>query len=262
MKQPVILVTNDDGYFAEGIAVLRQALQSLGRVVAIAPHEDCSGASHKISVHTPLRLREVGGDFFTINGTPSDCVHIGIHGLLDGEKPDLIVSGINHGPNLGEDTTYSGTVSAAYEGVVQGIPAMAVSVGRNREGIYPFSRARDLVQNIARSLLEGNVILRDCLWNINVPPHEELKGLKVVRLDKRSFQSSVLKREDPRGKPYYWMGPYYPKFDNSHDTDYAAFRAGYVTMTPMKVEMTHHEVLQRYPSSNPFEDLLPGVETP
>jgi 5'-nucleotidase len=261
MKPPTILITNDDGYFAEGLLHLRQALTPLGRVITVAPHEDCSGASHKISVHTPLRLREVEEDTYTINGTPADCIHIAIHGLLDGIPPDLIVSGINHGPNLGEDTTYSGTVAAAYEGFIQGIPALAVSAGRNREGVYPFDRCRHLIHNIAGSLLNGNKILRDSLWNINVPPHDEIKGLEVVRLDKRSFQSSIVERMDPRGKPYFWMGPYYPKFDKARETDYAAFRAGYITMTPLKVEMTHFDVLNQYPAANPLADLLKEADS-
>ena len=248
MSRPVILIANDDGYFADGIRHLLEALSPLGRVISVAPDTDCSGVSHKISIHSALRIRQVGEDAYAINGTPADCIHLGVFGILDGVKPDLVVSGINHGPNLGEDTAYSGTVAAAYEANVQGMPAFAISTGKSKQDDgFHFETAATVAYRLARAhFQEENDFLKRALWNINVPPHADPDSVRVVKLDKRSFQSSVVKREDPRGVPYYWMGPYYPKFDNLEHTDFAAYREGFISMTPLKVEMTHHDVLNDF----------------
>lgn len=246
MEKPTILITNDDGYFADGLAALRQALEPLGQVVVVAPDSDCSGVSHKLSLNTAMRLHQREPNVFVVKGTPVDCVHLAIHGVFEGKLPDLLVSGINHGPNLGEDTAYSGTVSAAYEGQVQHIPSMAISVGNHSDTAFDFTEAAKVAHTLAnRFLNEGDPFLKQAIWNVNVPCGKP-KGVRVVPLDKRSFKSSVVKRVDPRGKAYYWMGPYKPVFDNKEQTDYGAFSRGYVSMTPLKVEMTHHEVLTEY----------------
>ena len=245
MKTPTILICNDDGYYAEGIRELKTALQSLGRVITVAPSQDNSGVSHKITLNTALRINEIGNDVYMVDGTPVDCVHLAINGVLNGRRPDLLVSGINHGLNLGEDTAYSGTVGAAYEGFVHDVPSIAISTGSFSKSNYEFNNARKIAHAFAKRLLEKDSRLRTAVWNVNVPPGQ-LKGVKLARLDKRSFQSSVVKRLDPRGRPYYWIGPYYPKFDNEKDTDFAAYHAGYAAITPLKVEMTDFELLESY----------------
>ena len=245
MTPPTILICNDDGYFSEGIQQLRLALSPLGRIVTVAPGQDCSGVSQKITLNTALRLRQVTPDVYTVNGSPVDCVHLALHGVLEGRLPDLFVSGINHGVNLGEDTAYSGTVAAAYEAYVHGIPALAISTGKNEAGGYRFESANKVAHGLAKAFLDGETMLGEAVWNINVPCGEP-KGIKVVRLDKRSFKSSVVKRMDPRGNPYYWIGPYFPDFNGEEDTDYAVFKDGYISMTPLKVEMTHFEMLERF----------------
>ena len=247
MTKPTILVCNDDGYYAEGIQRLRACLAPLGRVITVAPAQDCSGVSHKITLHTALRLREVAPDSFAVSGTPVDCILLALHGVLDGKIPDLLVSGVNHGPNLGEDTAYSGTVAAAYQGFLHGVPSFAVSTGRAAEDDKRFDNACKVSFQLARAHLEGNPYLKRAVWNINVPAEGALKGIRVVGQDKRSFKSSVVQREDPRGLPYYWIGPYFPEFDRGENTDYAVYRDGYVAMTPLKIEMTHREVLEESP---------------
>jgi len=258
MSTPVILICNDDGYYAEGLKALREAMAPLGRAIVVAPSQDCSGVSHKITLNTALRLRRVGEDFYTVTGTPVDCVHLALHGVLEGRKPDLLVSGINHGLNLGEDTAYSGTVSAAYEGFVQGIPSLAMStgwLGGREEGAYRFENAKRVARRFAEAALAGEPLMRRAVWNINVPGGD-IKGLRVVRLDKRSFKSSVVKRKDPRGLPYYWIGPYFAEFNSDDHTDYAAYHAGYVAATPLKVEMTHLEALQESLERDTLHSLL------
>ncbi|MCB1043240.1 MAG: 5'/3'-nucleotidase SurE [Acidobacteria bacterium] len=238
-----ILVSNDDGYFAEGIAILREALRPLGRVISVAPDRDCSGISHKLSIHTPLRLREVGDDAYAVNGSPADCIHLAIHAVLDDQKPDVVISGINHGLNLGEDVAYSGTVAAAYEGFAQGIPSIAVSAGRSH-GSFNFVGAAEVAVDFARKVIEGDPVFRQAVWNINVP-HDPIRGVRYARLDNRSFKSSVVKRTDPRGQDYYWLGPYYPEFQRGEKTDYEAYQNGFISVTPLKVEMTHETILDR-----------------
>ncbi len=242
VKRPTILICNDDGYYAEGINRLKEALTPLGRIVLVAPSQDCSGESQKITLNAALRIHELKEDVYMINGTPVDCVHLALHGIFEGQPPDLLVSGINHGANLGEDTAYSGTVAAAYEGFQHQIPSIAISACRTSNSPLPIESAAKVAYQLVSAFLKGDPLLRQAIWNVNVP-HGPIKGIKVTRLDKRSFKSSIIKRLDPRGKPYYWIGPYFPEFDNKEDTDYAAIKTGYVAMTPLKVEMTNFEVL-------------------
>ncbi len=256
MKQPIILISNDDGYFAEGHSALRDALKPLGRVISVAPDRDCSGISHKLSIHTPLRLREVGTDSYAINGSPADCVHLAIHAVLEEEKPDILISGINHGLNLGEDVAYSGTVAAAFEGFAQGIPSIAVSAGR-AQGKYHFESAAQVAFKLTNRLLSGDELMRQAVWNVNVPPGD-LRGVRFARLDNRSFKSSVVKRTDPRGHDYYWLGPYYPEFKRGEQTDYATYQSGFVSVTPLKVEMTHEQVLTALLKDTSGHGLLTG----
>lgn len=242
-QEKVIVVSNDDGYFAEGIQALAAAVGDLGRVIVVAPDRDCSGISHKISIHTPLRLRKVGPDAFAVNGSPADCIHLAIHGVLEGRLPDLVISGINHGLNLGEDTYYSGTVAAAYEALLQEIPAIAVS-SESYEGRHNFPDSCKAARLLARQALSGDDRFRQAVWNINVPLDRQ-HGFRLATLDNRSFKSSVVKRVDPRGREYFWLGPYYPEYDQAEGTDFAVLLKGYVALTPLKVEMTHSQLLRQ-----------------
>lgn len=241
--RPLILVCNDDGYFAEGHRVLIETLSALGRVVSVAPAADCSGMSHKITLNSALRLRKLAPDRYAVDGSPVDCVHLALHGVLTEETPDLLVSGINHGANLGEDTSYSGTVAAAHEGIVHGLPAIAVSAAWHQDGQFDFQTAADLALRFAKLLLADDGEMHGSIWNINVPP-KATKGLRLAPLDARSFKTEVVKRRDPRGKPYYWIGPYRPDQSIEGDTDYTAVRQGYAAITPLKVQMTDRKALR------------------
>jgi len=252
-QEKIILLSNDDGYFAEGLQALKAAMSRLGRVIVVAPDTDCSGISHKISIHTPLRIREVEEDWYAVNGSPVDCVHMGIHALLQSKTPDLFVSGINHGVNLGEDTAYSGTVSAAYEAYTHGVASIAVSAGR-RKGQFNFEDAAEFAAQFGDQLLQDRDLAHRAVWNLNVPPRP-IQGVRIVRLDKRTFTSSVIERIDPRGQKYYWIGPYYPQFDHGQDTDYRSYKSGHIAITPLKVEMTDFEALDQVDATR-FQGLM------
>lgn len=254
-KRPLILLCNDDGFFAAGIRALHAALKPIAEVVIVAPDKDQSGVSHKLTLNRTLRIRDVAEGVYAVNGSPVDCIHLALYALMTSRKPDLVMSGINHGLNLGEDTAYSGTVAAAYEAFVHGIPAIAFSTGKDETG-YDFENAGQFAARLAKAALDGELLLKDAVWNVNVPPGQ-VKGVKVVRLDRRSFKSSMVKRLDPRGEPYYWHGPYYPEFERDHGADFSAYHDGYVAMTPLKVEMTDFSLLEKVAGGKQafFEDL-------
>ena len=257
MKRPVILISNDDGYFAEGLAAISKKLREFAEIVIVAPDQNCSGVSHKISLSTPLRLRETGENAFALNGSPADCIHIALHVVLRGRKPDLVLAGINHGLNLGEDTAYSGTVAAAYEGQVHGIPSIALSTDRNSSNVFDFKNAANAADRFIRELLKGT-LPSQAMWNLNIPP-DTPKGLKFTRLDNRNFKSSIIERHDPRGLPYYWIGPYQPSYDAIEGTDFHAYQDGFISATPIKVEMTHNQVLSTVQNTPSFQDLFKGI---
>ncbi|CAM2066560.1 5'/3'-nucleotidase SurE [Sulfidibacter corallicola] len=250
---PTILVCNDDGYFSAGIKALCTELAELGRVIVVAPEQDNSGVSRKVSLDTPLRLRPLGEATYAVNGTPVDCVHLGIRVVLEGVVPDLIVSGINHGPNLGLDTAYSGTVAAAWEGFHYGAPALAVSVGRDEQRAFAVAPAARVARGFAAWMLERPQASRHAIWNLNVPG-KPLRGLRFVPLDERCFQTRLVTRTDPRGKDYYWLGPYHPDCGPETGTDLGAFYANYITATPLQMEMTDTDLLKRHEGE--FQDDL------
>ena len=254
MSQPIILLCNDDGYYARGHEKLREALSPLGRVISVAPDKDNSGVSHKVSIHTPLRLTEISDDTWIVNGTPVDCVILGHHVVLKDQRPTLLISGINRGYNLGGDVTYSGTLGAAREGFNRGIPSMAISTAGN-DGNFSYDHAAGVAARLAELHLNGADFLHKALWNVNVPPVDVLKGIRLTRLDERSFQSSVVQRLDPRGEPYFWLDGFYPKEAESEDTDYGACLAGYVSMTPLEKRRINRAVLDEYQLSDLFKNL-------
>ena len=237
-----ILVSNDDGYLATGINTLAAALAEIAEVVVVAPDRNHSGASNSLTLHSPLRIRKIRENFFCVNGTPSDSVHLALSGYLDFE-PDIVVSGINHGANLGDDVIYSGTVAAAMEGRFLGFPAIALSMAARRASHFDTAAkiACELVGKLERQTLESDVIL-----NVNVPdrPYEELAGLRSTRLGFRHRSEPLIKSEDPRGHAIYWIGAAGDGQDAGPGTDFAAIEQGYASVTPLKVDLTRHEAIR------------------
>jgi 5'-nucleotidase len=232
-----ILLSNDDGYFAPGLAALALALQPLGEITVVAPERDRSGASNSLTLDRPLSLHRASNGFLYVNGTPTDCVHMAVTGLLDIE-PDIVVSGINAGSNMGADTLYSGTVAAATEGYLLGVPAIAVSlVGREFAHYATAGRvARELVERIFRDPPAEPVLL-----NVNVPDlaYDELAGVEVTRLGRRHKAQPVVKSLNPRGDTVYWVGPAGAAREAGPGTDFHALERGAVSVTPLQVDLTH-----------------------
>lgn len=236
-----ILVSNDDGYLATGITKLAEALAEIAEVIVIAPDRNYSAASNSLTLLAPLRIHEVEDGRFFVNGTPSDCVHLALSGLLDFE-PDLVVSGVNHGANLGDDIIYSGTVAAAMEGRFLGFPAIAVSLVGHQGGQFACAArvACDLVRRLEKHPLPQDVIL-----NVNVPdrPYEDLTGVHATRLGFRHRSEPLVKTKDPQQRTIYWIGPAGPGQDAGPGTDFHAIDRGAVSVTPLKVDLTWHEAL-------------------
>lgn len=232
-----ILLSNDDGYFAPGLAALHEALSPLGEITVVAPERDRSGASNSLTLDRPLSLHRAGNGFYYVNGTPTDCVHMAVTGLLDIE-PDIVVSGINAGSNMGDDTLYSGTVAAATEGYLLGVPAIAVSlVGKEYAHYATAARvARELVDRIRRAPPEEPILL-----NVNVPdlPYDQLAGMEVTRLGRRHKAQPVVKSVNPRGDTVYWVGPAGAAREAGPGTDFHALERGAVSVTPLQVDLTH-----------------------
>lgn len=232
-----ILLSNDDGYFAPGLSALADALGDLGDVVVVAPEQNRSGASNSLTLDRPLFLKKAANGFHFVNGTPTDCVHLAVTGMLD-SLPDIIVSGINNGANMGDDTIYSGTVAAATEGYLLGIPSIAISLtsfeGRNfaSAGLV----ARQLVERFIRQPMQEPVLL-----NVNVPdiPYSELKGMEVTRLGRRHKAEPVVKTVSPRNETLYWIGAAGAAADAGPGTDFNAVERGCVSITPLQIDLTH-----------------------
>lgn len=238
-----ILVSNDDGYLAAGINALANALSKVADIVVVAPDRNHSGASNSLTLHTPLRIHKVREDHYFVNGTPSDCVHLALSGFLDFE-PDIVVSGVNHGANLGDDVIYSGTVAAAMEGRFLGFPAIAVSlVGHH--AVHFDTAARVACELIAR--LQKNPLPSDVILNVNVPdrPYDELNGVRAARLGFRHRSEPLVRTKDPHGRTIYWIGPAGAGQDSGPGTDFEALENGAVAVTPLKVDLTRHEAVPR-----------------
>jgi len=238
-----ILISNDDGYFATGIEVLARTLGAIADVTVVAPERDRSGASNSLTLDRPLSLRQAPNGFYFVNGTPTDCVHLAVTGMLD-HLPDMVVSGINHGANMGDDTVYSGTVAAATEGYLLGVPAIAVSlVGKEASQFETAARvARDLVLRFQQQPLGQPALL-----NVNVPdvPYEALKGVAVTRLGKRHKAEPVVKAVTPRHETVYWVGAAGGAQDAGEGTDFHAVAQGWASVTPLQIDLTHVQQLPR-----------------
>jgi 5'-nucleotidase len=244
-----ILISNDDGYRAEGLTALTAALAQLAQVTVVAPDRNRSGASNSLTLDMPLRVLPFDErKYYVLNGTPTDCVHLAISGLFE-EDHDMVVSGINDGPNLGDDVLYSGTVAAAIEGRFLGLPAIAVSLVMQPDSGQPSSGqnfataarvATELVLRVQRTPLHQATIL-----NVNVPdvPYEQLKGYQATRLGFRHRSERIVRSEDPRGRPVYWVGPPGAGQDNGPGTDFHAVANHYVSVTPLQIDLTRHSML-------------------
>lgn len=233
-----ILLSNDDGYFAPGLACLAEALSAIAEIIVVAPERDRSGASNSLTLDRPLHLHKAHNGFYYVNGTPTDCVHLAVTGMLD-TLPDMVVSGINAGANMGDDTIYSGTVAAATEGFLLGIPSLAVSLNSaSSENFLTAARvAADMVQRFKDNKFHEPVLL-----NINVPDisYEELKGMEVTRLGRRHKAESVVKSLTPRGETVYWVGAAGPAQDAGEGTDFFSIQHDRVSLTPLQIDLTRY----------------------
>jgi 5'-nucleotidase len=232
-----ILLSNDDGYFAPGLAALAEALSTLGDVTVVAPERDRSGASNSLTLDRPLSLRRTANGFYHVNGTPTDCVHLAVTGMLEG-LPDMVVSGVNHGANMGDDTIYSGTVAAATEGFLLGVPSMAVSLASKQAS--DFTAAARIARDLAEGFLK-RPLGRPVLLNVNVPdrPYAQLRGIRATRLGKRHKAEPVIKSVTPRNETVYWVGAAGAAQDAGLGTDFHAVAEGYVSVTPLQIDLTH-----------------------
>ncbi|MDW8392460.1 MAG: 5'/3'-nucleotidase SurE [Oscillochloridaceae bacterium] len=243
-----ILVTNDDGYQSPGLAALRAALSEIGEVAVVAPDRNWSAAGHYRKLFDPLRAWEGtlsdGSPALICDGTPADCVALAVMGLLD-RKPDLVVSGINLGANLGTDLLYSGTVAAAMEGIVFGIPGLAVSQVRPKDGQWDFRAAQMAVRRLVTVIRERG-LPSEVLLNLNIPviAPDELRGIRVGRLGRRVYRDELVVRYDPRGRPYYWIDGAEPEDHYEEGTDIAAISEGYASLTPVQMDLTSHRWLE------------------
>ena len=235
-----ILLTNDDGHFAEGIQTLRRSLSEQWEVVVVAPDREQSASSHALTLHHPLRVDRVEDEGWRVDGTPTDCVLLAMQGAVDGERPDLVVSGINAGSNLGDDITYSGTVAAAMEGTLLGHPSIAVSLfGDNH-----FDTAARVTVDLVALVIEHGMP-PDTLLNVNVPDieWESINGLRLTHQGKRTYSEQIVKKRDPRGRPYYWVAGEGPFWETDQGADFTAVDDGYISVTPLHLDLTNHKAL-------------------
>ena len=237
-----ILLSNDDGYLAPGLRALADALGQLHTISVVAPDRNRSAASNSLTLERPLRASVMDNGFTSVNGTPTDCVHLAITGLLDSE-PDIVISGINDGANMGDDVLYSGTVAAAMEGRFLGYPAIAVSMG-SFEPEYFETAAKAIVQIVER--LEQQPLKQDSILNVNVPdlPWDQISGIKATRLGNRHKSEGVIRQADPRGEPVYWVGPPGKTQDAGEGTDFHAVEHDFISITPLQIDLTRYDSLQ------------------
>lgn len=237
-----ILISNDDGIHSEGIKALAKAMKSLGDVYVVAPDRERSASSHSLTLYHPLRVEEVSRNWYAVDGTPTDCVNLAINGILKA-RPDLVIAGINKGPNLGDDITYSGTVSVAMEGTLLGVPSIAMSV--TAKSNFIFRPAAEFARRVSRFVLK-NGLPTDTLLNVNVPniESEMIKGYRITKQGKRVYGDAVVEKTDPRGRKYFWIGGDDLGFVHSKDSDFQAISEGYISVTPVHLDLTNHASLK------------------
>ena len=242
-----ILLSNDDGFIATGINVLRDELSKTANVLTIAPDRDRSGSSNSLTLETPLRITQRGEQFYSVNGTPTDCVHLAMTGLYpENQAPDIVISGINAGANVGDDVIYSGTVAAAMEGRNLGLPAIAVSMASYQPEYFQSGAqaVTTLLHNLSALKLDSQDN-RTTILNINVPdlPWHEIKGFQVTRLGRRHKAEPVIKAQDPRGDDIYWVGPVGEEADAGEGTDFYALQNQFISVTPIHIDLTHYRAI-------------------
>lgn len=240
---PRFLVTNDDGVHAAGLSLLRRAASRLGEVDVVAPDRQQSASSHSLTLHRPLRATRAGEGRHVIDGTPTDCVLIAVNKLL-GETPDFVLSGVNHGPNMGEDVLYSGTVAAAMEGTILGYRSIAISfAGENEEWLSTYEET--LVRLLRRLVTRGD-FPPETFFNVNLPecPAEEIRGVRITSLGRRVYSDSLVRREDPAGQEYFWIGGGVSRWSGGDDSDFRAVQAGYVSITPLHLDLTNYRLIE------------------
>lgn len=252
-KDTIILVSNDDGISSPGIIALSEVLSSLGVVYVVAPDREQSAVSHSLTLHRPLRVDKVGDRKFAVDGTPTDCISIAVGSILP-KKPDIIVSGINRGGNLGEDVSYSGTVSAAKEGVLLGIPSIAFSliagtgvgkiVTEDLINKFDYTNAAEFSKKLVSYALK-NHLPKQTLLNVNVPNVKEIKGYKITKQGSRTFGDTVIEKTDPRGRKYYWIAGDIEDWEGGEEADYHAIENGFVSITPIHLDMTNHSAIEK-----------------
>jgi 5'-nucleotidase len=238
----IVLLSNDDGIYSEGIIALEESLQGVSEVYTVAPDREQNSMSHALTLHRPLRVHELAPRRLAVDGTPTDCVKLALTGLLP-VRPDLVISGINKGPNLGDDIIYSGTVSAAIEAALLGIPAIAVSLVTFTD--FEFRAAAEFTAALV-SHVGANGIPPETLLNVNVPPgpKEKIHGWRLTRQGKRHYSENIVERTDPRGRKYYWIGGDHLGFAHEEGTDCVAVDEGYISVTPLQIDLTNHKMLQ------------------
>lgn len=239
-----ILISNDDGVYAPGIKSLAKSLETIADINVVAPDRNRSGASNSLTLTQPLRVKTLDNGHVCVEGTPTDCVHLAVTGYLESE-PDIVVSGINDGANLGDDVLYSGTVAAAMEGRYLGLPAIAVSMVASNN-VHHYQTAASIAKRLVLELA-NNPLPKQTILNVNVPdlPLDELAGIEVTRLGTRHAAEPIMKDRDPRGHTIYWIGPPGPEEDCGPGTDFYAVRRGFVSVTPLQLDMTHYDVFDR-----------------
>ena len=240
MNRPRILITNDDGYHAEGIIALEAAMCDIGDVFVVAPASEQSGASHSLTLGRPLRIRQIDANHWTVDGTPTDCVTLALnHILADDKRPDICVSGINHGANLGDDATYSGTVAGALEATILGVPGLAFSLAVNRS--QDFAESAKVAAEVTRKALADG-IPAGTLLNVNVPKGTP-NGIRITKQGFKTARPVISEHIDPRGKPYYWIGELREGFRAEGGTDFEAVHEGFVSLTPMRSDLTNYDAI-------------------
>jgi 5'-nucleotidase len=238
-----ILCTNDDGYMARGLGVLATAARSLGEVDIVAPDREQSATSHALTLHRPLRARRSADGAHVVDGTPTDCVIMAVNGLL-GYRPDFCLSGVNHGANMGEDVLYSGTVAAAMEATVIGIPSVAISyIGDDYESLDAWS---PLLEGFLQQILNRGGFPNHTLLSVNLPavPPGEVRGVRVTSLGQRKYADSITRAKDPKGRPYFWIGGDISDWAGGEDADYRAVNEGFISVTPLHLDLTDYEILE------------------
>jgi 5'-nucleotidase len=236
------LLTNDDGIDAKGLLTLKREISKIGEVWVVAPDREQSATSHSLTLRYPLRVNKIADRFFSIDGTPTDAVMLAVYSILK-KRPDILISGINHGPNLGDDVTYSGTVAAAMEGTILNIPSVAVSVAKWEA--KHFDTAAKFVRKLASFVLK-NGLPKDTYLNVNIPDRKEtIRRYKITHLGKRVYNDVVIQKIDPRSKKYFWIGEQSPTWEKERDSDFSAIRRGYVSITPLHLDMTDYKTIER-----------------